>query len=485
MRTTMKSMQSKYLLACGAALLGVSTQLSAMTLAAHGVGQVIEFPYYTINAGQSTLITLVNSTNRTKAVKVRFRESYNGRIAGAFNIYLSPHDVWVGATITDNGTAGVAMRDSSCIVPGPVLIGEFPMPFVAFSTNDFTGANADTGPTDINRVLEGHFEFFEMGEVSSDAHGFQTDIAHVDGVPHDCAAIVAAWNGGVWATSGNTDMSPPTGGLYGSAAIVDVANGTYFMVPPTVIDGFSTTAQHTSPFADAPDFDTATAVNGSVAAAVDVGGKLLQLHYANPVDAVSALIMTSQQLNEYEIDPTAGATSDWVSTFPTKRFYVDLQQSGATYASPPFDDAFGERADGQACVSFAWSVFDREEETMTPYNCPFECPPPPEPREPFCHEANVIKLSPAGSALRTNSTQAFDSNGLFPTGELVFSFGRPQSNPLTASTEGTVLTGLPVIGFVAENFVNANVTPGVLANYSFAMPHRSIVVCATDDGKCQ
>jgi hypothetical protein len=97
----------------------------------------------------------------------------------------------------------------------------------------------------------------------------------------------------------------------------------------------------------------------------------------------------------------------------------------------------------------------------------------------------VIRMSPAGSALHTSSTQAFDSNGLFLAGQLVFSFGGSQSSPLTASTEGTVLTGLPVIGFVAENFVNANVTPGVLANYSFAMPHRSVVICATDDGKCQ
>ena len=323
MNTMMKSMTAKTLCACLVALLGAASDLSAMTLSSRGIGQVLEFPYYTANAGQNTLVTLVNSTDRTKAVKARFRESYNGRVAVSFNIYLSPHDAWTGAVFAQDGVVGIATPDQSCLAPVPILSGGFPIFYVPFSTAGFTGANADTGPSDISRLLEGHFEFFEMGEVSSDAHGFQTDIAHLNGTPHDCGAIINAWNGGVWAANGNTDMSPPTGGLYGSAAIVDVANGTYFIVPPTVIDGFSTTAQHTAPASDAPDFDTASAVNGSVAAAVDVGGRLLQLHYASPVDAVSALLMSSQQMNEYEIDPDAGALSDWVSTFPTKRFYVD------------------------------------------------------------------------------------------------------------------------------------------------------------------
>jgi hypothetical protein len=475
-------MITKRSLACAAALLGVGCDLPAMTVASHGVGQVLVFPYYTANLGQNTLITLVNSTDRTKAIKARFRESYNGRVAVSFNIYLSPHDTWVGAVFGLDGVVGVGSVDTSCTAPtfvaGPPSVS---FPIAPFSTIFFTGAYADTGPVDINRLLEGHFEFFEMGEVSSDAHGFQTDIAHVNGVPHDCAAIAAAWNTGVWASGGNTDMSPPTGGLYGSSAIVDVSNGTYFALPPTVIDGFSATAQHTAPFESAPDFDTATAVDGSVAATVDVGGQLLQLHYADSVDAVSALLMTTQQMNEYEIDPTAGARTDWVATFPTKHFYVDSLHSQSPSLSP-FEEFFGARSDGESCVDFELSIFDRDERTFTPYSCPWECPPPPEPRKPFCHETSVVQLSSKGSALRTNATEVFDPNAIFNAGHLMFSFGGWQSQGLIASTEGTVLTGLPAIGFVAENFVNANVTPGVLANYSVAIPHRSTVSCA--DGPC-
>ena len=102
---------------------------------------------------------------------------------------------------------------------------------------------------------------------------------------------------------------------------------------------------------------------------------------------------------------------------------------------PPFEEAFGGREDASACVSFSWSVFGREELTLTPYTCPFECPPAPEPRQPFCHEANVIRLSSTGSALRTRSTEAFTANpisdptGLFPAGQLVFSLGASGSLP--------------------------------------------------------
>jgi hypothetical protein len=66
---------------------------------------------------------------------------------------------------------------------------------------------------------------------------------------------------------------------------------------------------------------------------------------------------------------------------------------------------------------------------------------------------------------------------------------------LTASTAGgthalrpannlNVFTGLPVTGFQATNFVNANVTAGVLANYSGAYRHKISRSCANGTGAC-
>jgi len=43
---------------------------------------------------------------------------------------------------------------------------------------------------------------------------------------------------------------------------------------------------------------------------------------------------------------------------------------------------------------------------------------------------------------------------------------------------GQIFLGLPALGFAAINYINANVTPGVLSNYSAAYPHRSTASCA-------
>jgi hypothetical protein len=102
----------------------------------------------------------------------------------------------------------------------------------------------------------------------------------------------------------------------------------------------------------------------------------------------------------------------------------------------------------------------------------------------FCHETDVVTLSSGPiAALRSRLAEPF---GVALTdGHMNFDFGTNYpAHALAASVEGTSLRGLPVIGFLAENFVNANVTPGVLANYTAAIPHRSTIACASTNGAC-
>ena len=54
------------------------------------------FPYFNAKDGYVTNINLVNSTDQTKAVKIRFREGKNSNDVLDFNIYMSPEDVWTG-----------------------------------------------------------------------------------------------------------------------------------------------------------------------------------------------------------------------------------------------------------------------------------------------------------------------------------------------------------------------------------------------------
>ena len=87
-----------------AAFIAAIVTLVASTHTAHavylnprGMGQVLLYPYYTVNAHQNTLISVANATDIGKVVNLRFREGYNGRDVLNFNVYLSPYDVWTAA----------------------------------------------------------------------------------------------------------------------------------------------------------------------------------------------------------------------------------------------------------------------------------------------------------------------------------------------------------------------------------------------------
>ncbi len=475
-------------LGIGAALLTAGCHVSAMTLSSRGMGQVLVFPYYTVNAGQNTFLTLVNSTADNKALKVRFREAYDGRSVASFNVYLSPFDVWTAMVFADDSTVAVGTRDNSCTAPNfDSAATSANIPALAFSTDAFTGGNSDGGPSDASRLNEGNVEVFEMGEIANDGNEFSLDIHHVIGVPPGCKDIAAAWRpGGAWANDPTKNMLPPKGGLFGASGIVDVGNGTYFDILPSVVDGFSAVEQNSAPTSGIPDFNTASAgTDGTVAASIDVGGENVTAHFGNPVDAVSALFMQTQSINEYVTEPGTSET-DWVATFPTKRFYVDPAINKTGNALRPFDTLFqpfgtsfaGEILTGAgSCVPVGLEFFDREESTVTLSGCTFDaCPPFLGEPITFCHETSVVAMTSSGSALQTALNENLLEQNYFGAGYVIFDLTAQSSDVhVLVSDDGYTFTGLPTIGFVAENFLDNNVTPGVLATYSAAIPHRSTV----------
>ena len=117
----------------------------------HGHGQVLIYPYYTANAGYTTLLSLVNDSAQAKALKLRFHEGHNGRVVFSANLYLAPHDVWTGGVFAAaDGRAALVTDDNSCAVPdlrnAPGL-PELPdgRSYTPFSTADFSGARAGSG----------------------------------------------------------------------------------------------------------------------------------------------------------------------------------------------------------------------------------------------------------------------------------------------------------------------------------------------------
>jgi len=95
-----------------AGVAGISNMASAVYLNNDGLGQVLIYPYYTVNAGNSTIVTVVNTTAAGKAIKVRFLEAYNSREVLDFNLYMSPLDVWT-AQVVPVGTALACSRTTT------------------------------------------------------------------------------------------------------------------------------------------------------------------------------------------------------------------------------------------------------------------------------------------------------------------------------------------------------------------------------------
>ena len=74
-----------------------------------GVGHMLIVPYYTAQAGNATLLNIVNTDKvNGKAVKVRFRGASNADDVFNFTLFLSPGDVWA-AEISQNPATGTLL----------------------------------------------------------------------------------------------------------------------------------------------------------------------------------------------------------------------------------------------------------------------------------------------------------------------------------------------------------------------------------------
>jgi len=129
----MNSFQRKSLYAAlaGVGALGVTGAADAVNVNPDGLGQVLIYPYYTVNTDGrgnafNSLISVVNSTGSAKSVKVRFLEGKDSREVLDFNLFLSKYDVWTAAVIPSPsinpgpgllGGATVITNDQSCTIP--------------------------------------------------------------------------------------------------------------------------------------------------------------------------------------------------------------------------------------------------------------------------------------------------------------------------------------------------------------------------------
>ncbi|HSM99959.1 MAG TPA: hypothetical protein VLS52_02990 [Rudaea sp.] len=480
-----------------AGVVGIANMANAVNLNPDGLGQVLLYPYYTTNAGQQTLISVVNTTNVGKAVKVRFLEGHNSREVLDFNLFMSPFDVWTANVFAlsdagvSGGGAGIFTNDNSCTAPA---LTESTTPgglsYVGFRDYYYTGSNTDSGPTTLDRTQEGHFEMISMGDITGAT--LLADITHKNGVPPGCAKAETDFEASSFAA-----IVAPTSGLFGAASVVNVANGTYYAYNADAIDGFTAVPLGFTTGSLFPSLSNVNDAGGSTATSyVFNNGALLTSPYSlgagQGIDAVSSIFAATNVYNEWQSAADGSVGSDWVVTFPTKRFYVDPLITSSTSAIAPFTEVFGGLAcnnsgcaytdPDNSCVGISATLFDREEGTYTAQGCTFSPCPPGQPGSAICKETNVISFladgtAPdiLGSSLRLN-LKPFGSAGW---ANLAFT----GAVPFRAANNGNVFQGLPVTGFEAVNFVNGNLG-GVLANYSGVYRHRLARACTNGTGAC-
>jgi hypothetical protein len=346
----------------------------------------------------------------------------------------------------------------------------------------------------------------------------------VNGTPPGCAQVQSAWDGGgYWTTNAKTDLLPPAGGIYGAAGIVDVAQGTLFAFGATAIDGFSDVIQHTGPGDSRPNLGTAVTDSalGIATAYVPIGSAMIKSDYqasTRGVDAVSAVLMADTLYNEFEVEPAVGASTDWLITFPTKQFYVDPAIVGTALDSylSPFQEVFGGGLQnghpddpGLGCFHVGMQdVFDREGIRYVSGSDIVIGPPTITGGNYMCYESQALTFGHARdgsqafvsgvlqSRLNGGTLSVLDARLPVDSGHVSLSFvhdyynGKDQmfEQHLRPSIDGDSFVGLPAIGFLAVNYINANVTPGVLSNYSGTYPHRSSASCTNStnpQGVCQ
>jgi hypothetical protein len=458
-------------------LLLITGLSSAVQLNPEGTGQVLIYPFYTVNNNLNTAYSLVNTTDQAKAVKVTFREGQAGLAVLSFNVYLAAYDVWTGGLIpldsSINGHVGEpsvihVSSDASC-APFLVKVGQEFLPFLL-------DLDLDPDNTSLARARTGHFEVLELGTLTGQA----ADLINPDffGQGPDCVAIEAAWAEDEWSLEPAT---APSAGLLGSAFVVNVAEGASFSYDAVALDDFwGDQVMHTSPGSDLPDLSSG--MSQSVRLLDD--GRVVVNQWNTGYEAVSAVLMNTSVINEYALDQVVQGQTEWVMNFPTKHHHVNPD---LTEPVPPF----GELWDGRGSCEYLYMTFwDREsqEKILSSGGCGpsriTPCPPGGS-RPGMCGSSNVLSyhlpgVFPDGPLSTVLGSERFISlttpaiNHASENGWAQVDF--VEEHQLMTAPEDDGLQGLPVTGFAVQQYYNAGAGEGLLATYGSVFAHKGRLI---------
>lgn len=348
------------------------TTASRLVPAPGGAGHMLVTPYYTVQNGHVTTISIHNSDlSNGKAVKVRYRAAASADNVLDFTLLLAPGDVFSAAVRKNTaGVTEIVFQDASCTLPQlPIGVAQ---PFIPARLNQALS------PQDRQTQLaEGYVEIVQTADIPDLAvygPGNNANSALFVAVKNrDCGspAITGALftNHTVEATAAARGLAGPTGGLFGKWSIASDSLDTSFagsMQAIQAIDEAGNSARGNfvlyPQFANlhpAPDGQTADpllrtqsfasksatgvtggTVNGPVVPAALFDFPDLSTPYtagnaaagpAGPLQQasqLSAAYAVRAARNEYNADPVTLAATDWVFTMATRRFSVAADYPG-------------------------------------------------------------------------------------------------------------------------------------------------------------
>jgi hypothetical protein len=507
----MNTFKRKALMSAVLGTLGAAGTAEAVYVNPNGTGQVLYYPYYTVQSAggnaYNTLLSVTNTTTAVKVIKVRFREGKNSREVLDFNLYLSPNDMWtagiIPSTTASDSAARIVTADVSCTNP-PIPAGG-----VDFRNFQYTG---DGLGGSLERTREGYFEMLEMGVMdpttspgSEAVHGQNPFSAPTcvgltgPSLPNVSAAVTA-----------------PTGGLMGTGTLINVNSGRDTMYKAVALDQWRTLPIYQDLGNDIPKVDSAFPAVSTVLA----NGSVYNSSWSISADlrvqpgarAVSATLMHTDVMNEFILDNASRSNTDWVITFPTRHLFVlgNVTNPVTSTATTPFTNILTTSG---ACEGFTFTFFNREESTVFANDfSPFQTAQ----GGALCWESTVLSIrngathSPTGSAtslvlgstnaaavnIQTSSFQNgwgrlhFDGSNASNVGlvsditSMTFR-NSPFANPVGSATPNgfvgaQTFRGLPVMGFMIRTFENGNLTCGTATcqgNYGGSVEHsyRSVI----------
>ncbi len=485
-------------IAAGLGTVGMAGTASAVNINSNGLGQALIYPYFSVRSGLNTYVSVVNTTNSAKAVKVRFLEGRNSREVLDFNLYLSARDVWTAVLVKNSTDTGgkLITTDKSCTAPAIPAGGvdfvnyAYSGAVVAGFNPGLNGMDGVTGSDTLDRSKEGYFEIIEMGVITNPT--ILTGITHVNGVPANCGVVTqasaTAANGMTTIPAGTFPLAPPSGGLAGTGSLVNPAVGTAAGYDAIALAAFSTSNIWAPPGSLQPNLTQASPArsvvfkNGAAITSTWTAGNGFP-------DAVTSVLMHDNLINEYVLDVGTLSATDWVVTMPTKRYYVPVQPTtGTVYtAQPPFTSKFWITGTspwaGGACEPVTLQYWDREEQTQTPSTPQITFSPlptiPTVAGPSLCWETTVLAF---GNSATTATPSLLGSANSVPmpittpaaqNGWLRISFtaaGQTMTSNVDLVNGQHTFVGLPVVGFMIRDFINS-ATPN--SNYAGNFAHKT------------